>query len=180
MGRLRGDFIPRPNGTTYDLSGEYGIGYTSNGEPFYFDKEDFPLIVPYSWWIDKKGYVCATISDHKNIKQHRLILHCTDNVVVDHIYHKLNDNRKSQIRIATRQENQRNQKVNKANTSGKTGVCLNKKNGKWRAYITIMNKQKSLGHFENYDEAVQARIKAEKEMFGSFRYKGSDSIAELS
>ncbi len=43
-----------------------------------------------------------------------------------------------------------------------------------------MNKQKSLGHFENYDDAVQARIKAEKEMFGNFRYKGSEPIAELS
>ena len=31
-------FIPRSNGNTYDLSGEYGIGYTSNGEQFYFDK----------------------------------------------------------------------------------------------------------------------------------------------
>lgn len=39
-------FIPRSNGNTYDLSGEYGIGYTSNGEQFYFDKEDFCLIFP--------------------------------------------------------------------------------------------------------------------------------------
>ena len=173
-------FIPRSNGNTYDLSGEYGIGYTSNGEQFYFDKEDFCLIFPYSWWLDKSGYVCATIENHKNIKMHRLILNCDEHEVVDHIYHKLNDNRKSQIRIATRQENQRNQRINKANSSGKTGVCFNKKNGKWRAYITIKNKQKSLGHFENYDDAVQARIKAEKEMFGNFRYKGSEPIAELS
>lgn len=164
--------IPRQNGTTYDLSGEYGIGYTSNGEPFYFDKEDFWLIAPYAWWIDKKGYVCTTIGNHKNIKMHRLILKCDDNQVVDHIYHHLNDNRKSQIRIATHQENQRNQKVNKANNSGKTGVCLNKKNGKWRAYITIMNRQKSLGHYDKFEDAVQARINAEKEYFKEFRYEG--------
>ena len=29
---------------TYDLSGEYGIGYTSNGEEFYFDLEDYQKI----------------------------------------------------------------------------------------------------------------------------------------
>ena len=91
-----------------------------------------------------------------------------------------NDNRKSQIRIATNQENQRNQKINTANTSGKTGVCLNKKNGKWRAYIMIMNRQKSLGHYENYDDAVNARIEAEKKYFKEFRYIGGGEIAELS
>lgn len=172
--------ISRPNGNTYDLSGEYGIGYTANGEPFYFDLEDFPLIRQYSWWIDKKGYVCATAEKHKNIKQHRIILGCNDNEIVDHIYHRPNDNRKSQIRIATNQENQRNQKINTANTSGKTGVCLNKKNGKWRAYIMIMNRQKSLGHYENYDDAVNARIEAEKKYFKEFRYIGGGEIAELS
>ena len=77
-----------------------------------------------------------------------------------------------QIRIATHQENQRNQKINKANNSGKTGVCLNKKNGKWRAYITIMNRQKSLGHYDKFEDAVQARINAEKEYFKEFRYEG--------
>lgn len=41
------------------------------------------------------------IENHKNIKMHRLILKCDDDQVVDHIYHHLNDNRKSQIRIAT-------------------------------------------------------------------------------
>ena len=152
------------------MNGEYGIGYTSNGEPFYFDKEDFPIIAPYAWWVDKKGYICTTMSGHKNFKMHRLILGCDDNVVVDHINHRLNDNRKSQIRIATRQENQRNQQINKANTSGKTGVCKNSKNNKWRAYITVNNKQISLGHFNSYGDAVSARIKAEKKLFKDFRY----------
>lgn len=32
---------------TYDLSGEYGIGYTSKGEEFYFDLEDYDKIKDY-------------------------------------------------------------------------------------------------------------------------------------
>ena len=32
---------------TYDLSGEYGIGYTSNGDTFYFDLEDYDKIKDY-------------------------------------------------------------------------------------------------------------------------------------
>lgn len=32
---------------TYDLSGEYGIGYTEKGEEFYFDLEDYDKIKNY-------------------------------------------------------------------------------------------------------------------------------------
>ena len=173
--------MSKTNGNTYDLTGEYGIGYTAKGEPFYFDKEDYWLISPYSWWVDHKGYVCATIENHKNIKQHRLIMNCPENLQVDHIHQKNNDNRKSQLRTCTNQENHRNKPPSKNNISGKTGVSLNKRNGKWRAYITIDNKQKSLGHFSTFEKAVEIRVKAEKEIFKNFRYtERSDSLAELS
>lgn len=163
--------MPKPNGNSYDLTGEYGIGYTAKGESFYFDKEDFKLIRAYSWWIDKKGYVCTTTDNHKSIKQHRLIMDCPKNLQVDHIHQKNNDNRKSQLRICTNQENHRNKPPSKNNISGKTGVSLNKRNGKWRAYITIDNRQKSLGHFNTFEEATEIRLKAEMELFGNFRYK---------
>ena len=29
---------------TYDLSGEYGIGYSNSGKEFYFDLDDYDLI----------------------------------------------------------------------------------------------------------------------------------------
>ena len=32
---------------SYDLSGEYGIGYTSKGKKFYFDLEDYDKIKDY-------------------------------------------------------------------------------------------------------------------------------------
>jgi len=38
---------------TYNLTGEYGIGYTSKGEEFYFDLEDYDKIKDYCWCIDK-------------------------------------------------------------------------------------------------------------------------------
>ena len=42
---------------TYNLSGEYGIGYTTKGEEFYFDLEDYDKIKDYCWYIDENGYV---------------------------------------------------------------------------------------------------------------------------
>ena len=39
----------------YDLSGEYGIGWTSNTrQEFYFDIEDYALIKKYCWRDGKK------------------------------------------------------------------------------------------------------------------------------
>ena len=44
---------------TYDLTGEYGIGYTSKDEEFYFDLEDYDKIKDYCWRITMQGYVRA-------------------------------------------------------------------------------------------------------------------------
>lgn len=51
---------------TYDLSGEYGIGYTSKNEEFYFDLEDYDKIKDYYWYRDQTGYFGAKIYDGKN------------------------------------------------------------------------------------------------------------------
>ena len=43
---------------TFDLTTQqYGIGYTTNGQEFYFDLEDYDLIKDYMWYIDKARYV---------------------------------------------------------------------------------------------------------------------------
>ena len=33
----------------YDLTGDYGIGYTKEGDEFWFDKEDYEKIKKYIW-----------------------------------------------------------------------------------------------------------------------------------
>ena len=98
---------------TYDLSGEYGVGYTQKGYEFYFDLEDYDLIKDYCWRVGTHGY----IECHRNksvVSMHRLILNVTDRKLqVDHIYHHKNDNRKSQLRIVTNRQNSRNQSLGK-------------------------------------------------------------------
>ena len=44
----------------YDLSGEYGIGYDSNGQKFYFDLEDYDKIKNYCWYEDCNKSNCST------------------------------------------------------------------------------------------------------------------------
>ena len=152
----------------YDLTGEYGIGYTSKGEEFYFDLEDYDKIKDYCWYIDN-GYVVNGC----NIRLHRLITDCPDDNVVDHIHGKKsrNDNRKSNLRICTQQLNTVNKSMQSNNTSGVIGVYWEKSCNKWRAYINFNKKRKSLGCYNDFNDAVKAREEAEEKYFGEYAYK---------
>ena len=153
---------------TYDLSGECGIGYTSKGEEFYFDLEDYDLIKDYCWHITKDGYVVRT--GEKSM--HSLVMN-VDDKKIDHKQHKKNDNRKSQLRICSTQENNMNKTISKNNTSSVTGVYWNKKYNKWWSSIKVNNKSIYLGSFTNFDDAVKARKQAEEKYFGEFSYDNS-------
>lgn len=53
-------------------------------------------------------------------------------------------------------------KKSSRNTSGHKGVNWMKNRGKWRAYIGYQGKQISLGYFDDINDAIEARKKAEK------------------
>lgn len=160
----------------YDLSGEYGVGYTSNGCEFYFDIEDYDKIKDYSWCIDNKGYVCE---GREGLRQHRIIMGVTNHDdFVDHIHGKetRNDNRKSNLRVVTRSQNGMNAALMSNNTSGTTGVIWNKYYGKWTANIVLNCKRIFLGRFDTYNEAVQARKEAEEKYYGEYSYDNSQQM----
>lgn len=156
----------------YDLSGEYGICTTSNGKQFYFDKDDYDKIKNYCWHITKDGYVSTT----SKLIMHRLIMNCPDDMIVDHINHKKHDNRKSNLRICSNSQNIMNKVLNSNNASGVTGVYWNKRKGKWIASITINGKRIHLGYFIKFDDAVNARKKAEDKYFGEYSYDNSKKL----
>ena len=153
---------------TYDLSGEYGIGYTSNtNEPFYFDLEDFDKIKDYCWAEHKlsSGYkALETTINKKTVRFHYLL----DKKGWDHINRNPFDNRKINLRKATPEGSARNHTIRKDNTSGTSGVYWHKGAKKWTAEIGLNGKMKYLGAFNTYEEAVEARIKAEKDLYGEW------------
>lgn len=150
----------------YDLTGEYGIGWTLHNQEFYFDLEDYDIIKDYRWNIDHQGYVIAYIrgSNQKSIKMHNLVMQPKSNYFVDHIYGKRNDNRKSQLRYLTDENNRRNRVVGKNNTSGVIGVHFDNTYKIWKAQIGYHKTQIVLGSFKTFEEAVEARVRAEWEL----------------
>lgn len=161
----------------YDLSGEYGIGYTLKGEKFYFDLEDYDKIKDYCWYSDNYGYLEHKGKEH--IILHRLIMDAPKGLLVDHINHDVKDNRKSNLRICTKPQNNWNAKTPTNNTSGVKGVHYNKRKNKWSASITVNNKVIFLGYYSNKEDATKVRKEAEKQYFEDFNYKQDVRIEEV-
>lgn len=168
----------KPN--KYDLSGLYGIGYTSQPDSygryeFYFDLEDYDKIKNYTWRFSN-DYLRDTKDG--NIAMHQIILPTEDGFVADHIHGEKskNDNRKENLRIANQSQNLMNTKKRKDNTSGVKGVYWRKDTNKWTAFIWVDKKHISLGCFGNFEDAVKTRREAEEKYFGEFSYEKSQTI----
>jgi len=89
---------------------------------------------------------------------------------VDHINHDTLDNRRQNLRIATRAQNQHNKRINKNNTSGYKGVSWSARLNKWQAGIRFKNKNIHIGYY--YDPEFAARKYDEKarQLFGEFAF----------
>lgn len=153
---------------TYNLFGDYGVGYTEKGEKFYFDLEDYDKIKYYCWHI-KNGYL-VTNTEKTQIRMHRLIMNILDkkNIYIDHIDGMRCDNRKYNLRLSTKQQNNQNTGININNTSGYKGVSYSKDKHKWLASITYNNKQFFLGYFDDIEDAIKIRKTYELKYFKEF------------
>ena len=159
-------------GNHYDLSGDYGVGWTNKGEPFFFDKDDYDTIKDFTWCI-YNGYVV----DRNMNSMHDIIMQQDIGFIVDHIHGKetRNDNRRCNLRIGTKQQNVFNRDLTKANTSGVMGISYDKNKDKWITRIGYNYQSIYLGAFTEKEDAIKARIKAEEEYFGEWSYENSNN-----
>ena len=137
------------------------------------DDEDFESLNKYKWQYMTKGYAARHIyigSGHKNrkgrwIHMHRILANTPDNLQVDHINHNKLDNRKSNLRNVTNQQNHFNMPLAKNNTSGYKGIYWFRRDGIWHAQITVSSKRIHLGYFDDIKKAILARRKAEQKYY---------------
>lgn len=80
---------------------------------------------------------------------------------IDHINGDGTDNRLCNLREVTLSENSRNMKRSSRNNSGVTGVSWQTSRGKWYVTISAKGKRIFVGRFDDFDNAVEARKKAE-------------------
>lgn len=141
------------------------------------DSEDWERVRKYRWYIhlDSSGivYVYANKKDEdriKIIKLHRFIMNCPARKVVDHVDHNTCDNRKENMRICTKQQNNMNRRKGSANSSGFKGVVWHKQAQKWMAFIKVDRKHIYLGLFDDKHKAAQKYNETAIKLFGDFAY----------
>ena len=151
-----------------DEYGLYGVGYCHNtGKEFYFDMEDYDKIKNICWneqFTNIPTIQGRDLRTNKMVRMHSYLGY--ENC--DHEDRNELNNRKYNLRPATTQENARNHNRQKNNTSGVIGVGWLMQQNKWRAYIYIDKTHIGLGTFDNKNDAIVARLKAEQKYFGEF------------
>ncbi len=87
---------------------------------------------------------------------------------IDHENRNRADDRIDNLRVGTYGQNITNGPMRKNNTSGYRGVCLDKKQGRWMAYVQPNRTFKFLGYYSTPEEAARVRDVAAVEHFGEF------------
>lgn len=126
------------------------------------DEADFELVSAHPWHESAYGYAYtrdySKSSSGELLAMHRLILGLPKGNVpeVDHKNGNRLDNRRSNIRVATRFQNAQNLKVRSDNKSGFRGVCYLKEYGKWKAEMVVGKTNRRTGYFDTAEEANDA------------------------
>ncbi len=157
------------------ITGDVAFIKLSDGLSAQVDIECLDLVSKIKWRAKKSINTVYAIANHKissgvykTIYLHRVIINAPIGMQVDHIDMDGLNNKKSNLRLATRSQNQHNQKAKKNNTSGLKGAFWHKRYNKWYAIICKNRKMTFLGSFLTKEDAHKAYCDASKSMHGEF------------
>jgi hypothetical protein len=121
------------------------------------DDEDYDWLNQWRWSLTTGGYVRRATTrggKQQSFSMHKQILSGHDEV--DHRNGNPLDNRRSNLRPATRLTNAQNVRSHRDSTSRHRGVSWSDRQQKWQAKGCIRGRQKHLGYFTDEDEAAEA------------------------
>lgn len=146
----------------------YKSVYSSKGQEIKVSECDYEFASKYLWSISKSGY--AYRGNQNGAKYERPYLHSellglNDEQYGDHINGDRLDNRRTNLRVVTNQQNS----WNRDKVSGRyRGVNWDHTRNKWIAGITVDGKRTALGRFDSEEEAARVYDKKSIELFGQY------------
>jgi hypothetical protein len=140
--------------------------YKGENCEFEIDDEDFVKVALCKWYLD--GTNNGIIRNQYNISIGRLILRYDGPLEVDHVDRNIRNNKKENLRLATRSQNMANTKSRRGKYKG---VWFWKERKCYVAEITINGKKKHLGCFYYEKEAALAYNSAAIKAWGEYAFQ---------
>jgi hypothetical protein len=136
------------------------------------DDEDHECLVALGpWRLNSMGYARRT-TDGSLMARHIMGLEREDPRTVDHVDHDPLNNQRSNLRLATRSQNQANRRKQKDHFIG-----VRPHRRRFQAYIVVSGKQRHIGSFPTSWEAAAARDAMAVKIYGEFASLNSQQAA---
>jgi hypothetical protein len=135
------------------------------------DAADYEQVNAYKWCATGSGrrvYACC----HRNgghLSMHRFLMNPPSWLVVDHIDGNGLNNRRSNLRICTQQQNVHNSRP-KGKSSQYKGVCRDKSKNTWVVWVRHNGRNHYIGRFRDEIDAARAYDRKAYELFGEFAW----------
>lgn len=142
------------------------------------DDVDFEKVSNFRWYASNhhpRSYACSSTYNPENQKSihfymHRIIMNAKRGEQVDHINGDGLDNRRSNLRLCSNQQNRFNMRPRPGYSSKYKGVYVEKKTRKWVAQIRLNDKTTYLGAFAKEIDAALTYDNAAKKHYGGFAH----------
>lgn len=156
------------------LEESYRLIPLTQGQNAIVDVGDFEWLSKFNWyayWHENTNSFYAAKGD-KLEAMHRFILGCKEEV--DHADRNTLNNRRNNLRKATKAQNMHNRKKLRTNTSGFIGVYWYQG---WKSKIANNGKRHYLGIFSSPEEAARAYDEMAKKLHGEFAFLNFPDLA---
>jgi hypothetical protein len=167
------------------LDKPYRLIALTQGQTTIVDREDFEWLSQWNWraqWSQdtKSFYAARTVhfdrgnSDRtRAISMAREILKCKNGELAEHKNHDTLDNRRNNLRTATKQQNCLNRRRRSDSSSGFKGVYLlpnPKRTKRCKVNVTHKGRRIHVGYFSDLEEAARAYDAVAIKLHGEFAY----------
>lgn len=162
------------------------IKISSKGKVFevLFDEEDRALVEAHRWCVAHAGRSKYAVTSIKTLggvwrmaRMHKMIAGTPEGLDTDHRNGNGLDNRRRNLRVCSRADNIRNQRLHASSSTGFRGVTrkvLPSGSVRFRAHIRVLGVQRHLGYFATAEAASRAYDAAADSAFGEFARPSRD------
>jgi hypothetical protein len=166
---------PRASGGTFLMK----TIQLTRGQVALVDDDDFDEVAPFKWHAGKGGRTFYAVRGGAvKISMHRQLMGFPT-LDIDHVNGCGTDNRRANMRLATRSQNLANQRPQEGRSSRHKGVHWHKEHRKWTAAFQFQNKRIKLGYFASEVGAAAAYERAARRLSGEFARVGTATTSLL-